>query len=100
MRVRHRLGAIVLASAIAIPAGGAPSRTGVDAAEERVIHVTAKRFSYEPSEIAVRQGEPVVLEIESLDREHGFHLPELHLRATIPPGQVTRIPLVADRKGR
>jgi cytochrome c oxidase subunit 2 len=75
------------------------SRGRAQAAPERVIHVTARRFAYEPSEIVVKQGEPVILELEALDREHGFRLPALHLRADLAPGQVARVPLVAPEKG-
>lgn len=68
--------------------------------EEQVIHMTARKFAYEPSEITVRKGEPVVLEITSLDRDHGFHLDAFGVRADVKPGQVTRVRLVPDRVGR
>jgi len=67
---------------------------------ERVIHVTAKRFEYDPPEIHVRRGEPVVLELESLDREHGFAIPKLGVDADIVPGQPTRVRLVPTKPGR
>ena len=89
-----------LAALLGAALSGLLPRAGAHAAVERVIHVTAKRFAYEPSEITVKQGEPVVLEIESTDREHGFRLPALHLRADIAPGQTVRVPLVATQKGR
>lgn len=59
----------------------------------RVVHVTARRFEYDPSEIRVAAGESVVLEIESLDRTHGFSIPELHVRADVTPGTTTRVTL-------
>ena len=40
----------------------------------RVIHITAERFSFTPSEIAVRLGEEVDLRIESEDTSHGFRV--------------------------
>ncbi len=40
----------------------------------RVIHITAERFSFTPSEIAVRLGEEVELRIESEDTSHGFRI--------------------------
>jgi cytochrome c oxidase subunit II len=92
-----------LAAAALLLAGAAilaPTLERANAAPERVIHVTARRFAYEPSEIVVKQGEPVILELEALDREHGFRLPALHLRADLAPGQVARVPLVASQKGR
>ncbi|MBY0279244.1 cupredoxin domain-containing protein [Candidatus Binatia bacterium] len=59
----------------------------------RVVHVTARRFEYEPAEIHVAAGESVVLELESVDRRHGFSIPELHVRADVDPGTTTRLAL-------
>ncbi len=69
-------------------------------AQEQVIRMTAKKFEYSPSEITVRKGVPVVLEITSLDREHGFKLREFGIRADIKPGEVTRVRIVPHRTGR
>jgi len=65
----------------------------------RVVHVTARRFEYEPSEIHVAAGESVVLEIESLDRTHGFSIPELHVRADAEPGKVARVTIPGAAPG-
>jgi cytochrome c oxidase subunit 2 len=67
---------------------------------EPVIHVTARKFAFEPGEITLRKGVPVVLEITSLDREHGFFVPALGLRADVPAGATTRVRVVPDRVGR
>ena len=69
-------------------------------AQEQVIRVTAKKFEYEPSEITVRKNVPVVLEITSLDRDHGFRLRELGVRADVRPGEITRVRIVPNRPGR
>jgi cytochrome c oxidase subunit 2 len=65
----------------------------VAAGAPRVIHVTARRFEYQPSEIHVGVGEDVVLELESLDRVHGFSIPSLHIRSDIEPGKTIRLAL-------
>jgi cytochrome c oxidase subunit 2 len=72
----------------------------VSPAAEQVIHMTAKRFEYTPNEITVKKGVPVILEITSLDRDHGFKVPELGIRADVKPGETTRVRIVADRTGR
>ena len=72
----------------------------VSAGAEQVIHLTAKRFEYTPSEITLKKGVPVVLEITSLDRDHGFKVPELGVRADVKPGETTRVRIVPDRTGR
>jgi cytochrome c oxidase subunit 2 len=69
-------------------------------AAERVIRVTAKKFEYSPSEIRVKKGEPVLLELVSLDRDHGFDAPDLGLEARIRPGEPSRLRFVPDREGR
>ena len=67
---------------------------------EQVIHLTAKKFEYTPNEITLKKGVPVVLEITSLDRDHGFKVPELGIRADVKSGQTTRVRIVPDRIGR
>ncbi len=69
-------------------------------AQEQVIRITAKRFEYTPNQITVKKGVPVVLEITSLDRDHGFKLGEFGLRADVAPGQVTRVRIVPNKAGR
>src|SRR6476660_8036937 len=68
--------------------------------EEQVIHITAKKFAYSPSEIILKKGVPVTLELTSLDRVHGFRLTDFGIRAEIKPGEVTRVRLVPQHTGR
>ncbi len=69
------------------------------AAGEQVIKVTAKKFEFSPSVIAVHLNVPVVLEFMSLDRLHGFAVPDLKLEAEIKPGETMRVRFVPDRLG-
>jgi cytochrome c oxidase subunit 2 len=67
---------------------------------EQVIKITAKKFEYSPNEIRIKKGVPVVLEFTSLDRIHGFTVPDLGgIRATIEPGKVTQVRIVAPKAG-
>ncbi len=67
---------------------------------EQVIKITAKRFEYSPNVITIKAGVPVVLEFTSLDRVHGFTIPDLGgVRATIEPGKVTRVRIIAPKAG-
>jgi cytochrome c oxidase subunit II len=61
--------------------------------EPRVIELTARRFVYEPNEIALKAGEPVVIAIRSLDFMHGMNIPDLGMRLDLLPGRVTRLNL-------
>ena len=76
-------------------AGAALVRAGVaqDAAEPRVIELTARRFTYTPNEIALKVGERVVIEISSIDFVHGMNLPDLHMRLDLVPGRITKLEL-------
>lgn len=68
--------------------------------QERVVKVTAKKFEYSPNEIRVKTGVPTVFEFTSLDRVHGFTVPDLGgIRATIEPGKVTRVTILAPKAG-
>jgi cytochrome c oxidase subunit II len=72
----------------------------VPAGAEQVIHLTAKKFEFAPNEITLKKGVPVIVEITSLDRDHGFKVPELGVRADIKSGGTTRVRIVPDRVGR
>lgn len=59
----------------------------------RVIEMIARRFTYEPNEIALKAGERVVIAIRSLDFVHGMNLPDLGMRLDLVPGRVTQLVL-------
>ena len=67
--------------------------------DEQVIRISAKTFEFEPSEITVKKGIPVTLELISADRHHGFKLSAFQLRADIRPGSVEKVRFVPDRTG-
>jgi cytochrome c oxidase subunit 2 len=86
---RHVLkGALAAVSAAALRAAFAQAEV-----EPRVIEMTARRFNYEPNEIALKAGERVVVAIRSLDFIHGMNLPDLGMRLDLVPGRVTRLNL-------
>ena len=68
--------------------------------DEQVIRISASTFEYKPSEITVKKGVPVTLELISQDRHHGFKLSEFNLRADIQPGVVEKIRFVPDKTGK
>ncbi len=95
---RKRLIGMLSAALVAalVTAAGARSAS---AAGEQMIHMTAKKFEYNPSEITVKKGVPVVIEIVSLDRKHGFTIPELHIRMDVKPGEKNVVRFTPDRAG-
>jgi cytochrome c oxidase subunit 2 len=68
-------------------------------AEPRVVKISAKKFEFTPSEVHVKKGETVVLELTSQDRKHGFELPAFKVRKDIVPKEVTRVTLTAGEAG-
>ena len=85
--------ALIVFSGLAVP------RLGNAQTDERVVKITARKFSYEPSEIELKLGEPVVLELTSKDVLHGFNIPDLGLRTDVEPGETARVRLVPQKAG-
>ena len=71
MKSRTRRQALRAALALAGAALARSARTQ-GGGEPRIVALTARRFAYEPSEIELRVGERVVVEIRSLDFVHGI----------------------------
>jgi cytochrome c oxidase subunit 2 len=70
------------------------------AGEPQVIKITAKKFEYSPNEIRIKAGVPVVFEFTSLDRVHGFTVPDLGgVRLTIDPGKANLVTILAPKPG-
>ena len=67
---------------------------------ERVILITAKTFAFSPDSITLKKGEPVVFEISSADRKHGFSLRAFGVRSDVLPGKVSRIRFTPDKTGK
>jgi cytochrome c oxidase subunit II len=68
--------------------------------DEQVIRISASTFEFKPSEIIVKKGVTVTLELISQDRHHGFKLSAFNLRADIKPGVVEKVRFVADKTGK
>ena len=67
--------------------------------EEKVVKVTARKFAYEPAEITLKQGEPVILEVTSEDVPMGFNVPDFKVRADLVPGKLARLRLTPEKTG-
>ncbi len=94
-----------LASAAALGACGSAGLLGwrlaraQDMGDAQVVQVTARRFAYTPSDIVVRAGVPIVLEVTAMDFAHGMNFPDLGVRADLMPGKVVRVTLPAQPEG-
>lgn len=67
--------------------------------EGPVIEITAKQFEFSQTEIRLKVGVPVKMELRTADVLHGFNCPELGIRAEIRPGDVTKISFTPTKPG-
>ena len=68
---------------------------------DKVVRITAERFTFSPSKIRVRQGAVVEFIITSDDTDHGFRIPRAGIDVAIPQqskGDV-RVRFIAREKG-
>jgi cytochrome c oxidase subunit II len=66
---------------------------------EQTIRVTAKKFAFSPEKIVLHKGVPVTIELVSLDRKHGFAVPELGIRIDVKPNETAHVRVVPDKVG-
>lgn len=63
------------------------------------IDVTAKRFEFQPGEITLKKGEPVVLVLRSIDVAHGIRFKELGIETKVGRGQTSELAFTPDKTG-
>jgi hypothetical protein len=73
--------------------------SGSARSEERVVRIASRKFAFDPDEVTLKAGEPVVLELTTDDVQMGFKSVDLGLRADILPGRVTRLRLTPQKAG-
>jgi cytochrome c oxidase subunit 2 len=83
----------LLAVGLSAPIGGGQARP------LKTIAITAKRFSFEPNEITVKKGEPIVLVIQSMDVTHGLLIEDLGVRTDVKKGSSTEVKFTPETTG-
>lgn len=83
---------------LGIFAAVAPVRTRAQM-EPKTITITAHRFAFEPAQIILKKGEPVVLKLNSADVVHGFYLKPLKIDEIIEPGKTTEVKVTPQVAG-
>jgi len=68
-------------------------------AAKKTIFVTAKNWEFQPAEIRVKKGDSVVMNITSVDVDHGLMIPEFKVSAELKPGVTTTVSFTADKTG-
>jgi cytochrome c oxidase subunit 2 len=89
-----------LAAAAVLAAAGCGGVKLAAERSERVVQVHTKKFEFVPNEIALRRGEPVVLELIADDIEMGFRCKALELGAVVTPGKPVRVAFTPQKAGK
>ena len=63
------------------------------------IDVTASRFSFQPSEITIKKGEPVTITVHSADVTQGLVIQDLGVRTEVKKGQEAQVTLTPETAG-
>jgi|HubBroStandDraft_5_1064220.scaffolds.fasta_scaffold253589_1 cytochrome c oxidase subunit 2 len=88
----------VLLSAVLIIAGFCSQKAVAEAVPQR-IEITAKRFEFEPGEITVKKGQPVVLVLKSADVAHGIRIRDLNVEVKVGKGGTAEVDFTPDKTG-
>ena len=72
---------VALATALAAASGASAPSPQVP---QQTVEILAERFSFTPSELRVKVGEPVLIRLRSDDTNHGFRIIGTEINATFP----------------
>jgi len=86
-----------IALLIAGSAAGGAARLAVAAPNE--VDVIAEKFDFTPDTIKAKVGRPLTLVLTSIDRVHGFKMPDFGVQTEIVPSEETRITITPTRPG-
>ena len=67
--------------------------------EPKQVEVTAKRFAFEPSEITLKKGQPVVLVLKNVDTAHGLRFRELNVDVRAAAGATGQVQFTPEKTG-
>lgn len=65
----------------------------------RRIEVSARRYSFEPAEITLKMGQPVVLVVKSADVAHGIRFRDLNVEVTVGAHNTGEVQFTPQKTG-
>lgn len=86
--------ALLIGSAV-----GGTVRLAAETRKPNEIDVMAMKFDFHPDTIKAKVGQPVTLVLTSIDRIHGFKMPDFGIRTDIVPGEERRVTITPDKPG-
>ena len=63
------------------------------------VSIQASKFEFTPETVKVKRGQPVTFVLTSIDRVHGFKMPDFGIRTGIVPDQETRVTITPEKAG-
>ena len=94
---RKQLHLFLLAVVLMITGLSATTARAEDAPHR--IEITAKRFAFEPGEITLKKGEPVVLVLKSADVPHGLRIRDLNVAVKVGAGGTAQVQFTPQKTG-
>lgn len=80
-------------------AGSSAVTAAIPSADVKVFKIVGNKFSFTPSEIRVKMGDKVRIEVTSDDDDHGIAIPAFNVNVKFAPGKPAVAEFVADKKG-
>jgi cytochrome c oxidase subunit 2 len=89
---------LFLLAAVLTITGQSATIARADTAPHR-IEITAKRFAFEPGEITLKKGEPVVLVLKSADVAHGLRIRDLNVAIKVDARETAQVQFTPQKTG-
>jgi cytochrome c oxidase subunit II len=84
---------------LALGAGGVLVPRAQAETAPRHIQIMAKRFTFEPTEVTLKKGEPVDLVLKSMDVAHGIRFRELNVEVKASKGGSGEVHFTPEQTG-
>ncbi|MGA7339950.1 MAG: cupredoxin domain-containing protein [Terracidiphilus sp.] len=91
------MSAVLLAGTLVAAAFSGAMARASDA--PRRIEITAKRFAFDPGEITLKKGEPVLLVLKSADVAHGLRFRDLNVNMKVSAGGTAEVEFTPQKTG-
>jgi len=88
----------VLVAAPLVISGLSATRARAEDAPRR-IEITAKRFAFEPGDITLHKGQPVVIVLKSVDVPHGLRFRDLNVAVKVGAGGTANVQFTPQKTG-
>jgi cytochrome c oxidase subunit 2 len=95
----RRKSTLVFAGAVLLVVLGGSASLSWAQATPHWIELTARRFTFEPKEITLKKGEPVVIVLKSKDVAHGLRIRDLNVEAKVGAGGTVEMRFTPEKTG-